>query len=150
MDLLSSDFSRCVCRRDRRVRLSQQQQQRSIKRQKREPEHFPLPGAVKDEPGEEDDEEVVGVPEDLEVAASDDLHGGGDDEDEGQSDDDPGEAGDGGEDEVGGDLLRILRQKRKRRKREVMMVDTRAVAETRVINNTCRTNDSPVSLCLCC
>lgn len=74
---------------------------------------------MKDEPCEEDDEEVVGVPEDLEVAASDDLHGGGDDEDEGQSDDDPGEAGDGGEGEVGGNLLRILR-----RKKEVMMEKT--------------------------
>lgn len=105
---------------------------------------------MKDEPGKEDDEEVVGVPEDLEVAASDDLHGGGDDEDEGQSDDDSGEAGDGGEDEVGGNLLRILGQKRKRRKKEVTMVDTQAVAETRVNKNTYRTNDSPVSLCLCC
>lgn len=69
------------------------------------------PGSVEDEAREEDDEEVVGVPEDLKVAASDDLHGGGDDEDEGQSDDDPREAGDGGEDEVGWNLLRVLGHK---------------------------------------
>lgn len=68
-----------------------------------------LPGSVEDKSGEEDDEEVVGVPEDFEVAASDHLHGGGDDEDEGQGDDHPCEACDGGEDEVGGDLLRVLR-----------------------------------------
>lgn len=68
-----------------------------------------LPGSVEDESGEEDDEEVVGVPEDFEVAASDHLHGGRDDEDEGQGDDHPREARDGGEDKVGGDLLRILR-----------------------------------------
>lgn len=63
---------------------------------------------MEDEAGEENDEEVVGVPEDLEIAASDHLHGRGDDEDEGQGDDDAREAGDGGEDKVGGNLLRIL------------------------------------------
>lgn len=63
---------------------------------------------MEDEAGEEDDEEVVGVPEDLKIAASDHLHGGGDDEDEGQGDDDAREARDGGEDEVGRDLLRVL------------------------------------------
>lgn len=50
----------------------------------------------------------MGVPEDLEIAASDDLHGRRDDEDEGQGDDDAREAGDGGEDKVGRNLLRIL------------------------------------------
>lgn len=63
---------------------------------------------MEDEAGEENDEEVVGVPEDLEIAASDDLHGRRDDEDEGQGDDDAREAGDGGEGKVGGNLLRIL------------------------------------------
>lgn len=63
---------------------------------------------MEDEAGKENDEEVVGVPEDLEIAASDDLHGRRDDEDEGQGDDDAREAGDGGEDKVGGNLLRIL------------------------------------------
>ena len=72
---------------------------------------------MEDETSEENDEEVVGVPEDLEVTASDDLHGGGDDEDEGQSDDDACEAGDGGEDKVGWNLLRILRHKKKNKKR---------------------------------
>ena len=67
-----------------------------------------LPSSVKDQAGEENDEEVVGVPEDLEIAASDDLHGRGDDEDEGQGDDDARQAGDGGEGEVGGNLLRVL------------------------------------------
>lgn len=61
---------------------------------------------------EEDHEEVVGVPENLKVAASDDLHGGGDDEDESQSDDDAGEASDGGEDKVRRGLLCILRHGR--------------------------------------
>lgn len=70
---------------------------------------------MNDETGEEDDEEVVCVPEDLEVVAPDDLHGGRDDEDECQSDDDAGEAGDGREDEVGGDLLWILRQSERTR-----------------------------------
>lgn len=63
---------------------------------------------MEDEAGEENDEEVVGVPEDLEVAAPDDLHGRRDDEDEGQGDDDARQAGDGGEDKVGGNLLRVL------------------------------------------
>jgi len=69
---------------------------------------------MKDEAGEEDDEEVMGVPEHFKVAASDDLHGGGDDEDECQSDDDTCEASDGGEDKVGGNLLCILRQSRRK------------------------------------
>lgn len=69
---------------------------------------------MEDKTGEEDDEQMVRVPEDFKVAASDDLHGGGDDEDEGQSDDDAGEASDGGEDQVGWDLLRILRHKKER------------------------------------
>lgn len=63
---------------------------------------------MEDKAGEENDEEVVGVPEDLEIAASDDLHGRRDDEDEGQGDDDAREAGDGGEGKVGRNLLRIL------------------------------------------
>lgn len=71
---------------------------------------------MKDEASEKDDEEVMGVPEDFKIAASDDLHGGGDDEDEGQSDDDPGEASNGGEDKVGWNLLRILGHKKKKKK----------------------------------
>lgn len=67
---------------------------------------------MEDEASKEDDEEVVGVPEDLEIAASDDLHGRGDDEDEGQGDDDARQPGDGGEHKVGGDLLRILESTR--------------------------------------
>lgn len=81
---------------------------------KKRTEPFLLPGSVEDKTGEEDDEEMVRVPEDLKVAASDDLHGGSDDEDEGQSDDDPCEASDGGEDQVGWSLLCILRHKKKR------------------------------------
>lgn len=69
---------------------------------------------MKDESSEEDDEEVVGVPEDFKIAASDDLHGGSDDKDEGQSDDDPSEASDGGEDKVSWNLLWILGQKKKK------------------------------------
>lgn len=69
---------------------------------------------MEDETSEEDDEEVVRVPEHFKVAASDDLHGGGDDEDERESDDDTSEAGDGGEGKVGGNLLRILRHKQTR------------------------------------
>lgn len=69
---------------------------------------------MKDEAGEEDDEEVVSVPEHFKVVASDDLHGGGDNEDERQSDDDAREAGDGGEGEIGGNLLRILRHEQTR------------------------------------
>lgn len=49
------------------------------------------------EADEEDDEEVVCVPEDLEVGAADDLHGGGDDEDEGQRDGHARQPRDGGE-----------------------------------------------------
>lgn len=70
-----------------------------------------LPGAVNDEAGEEDDEEVVGVPKDLKVAAADDLHGRRDNEDEAQGDDDPRDARDGGEHQVSGNLLRILTHK---------------------------------------
>lgn len=68
----------------------------------------PLPSSVENEAGEEKDEEVVGVPEDLEITASDHLHGRRDDEDEGQGDDDARQAGDGGEGKVGRNLLRIL------------------------------------------
>lgn len=45
------------------------------------------PEAVEDESDEEDDEEVMGVPENLEVWPADDLHGWCNDEDEGQGDD---------------------------------------------------------------
>lgn len=45
------------------------------------------PKAVEDESDEEDDEEVMGVPENLEVWPADDLHGWCNDEDEGQGDD---------------------------------------------------------------
>lgn len=75
---------------------------------------FLLPSSVKDESSEEDDEEVVGVPEDFKIAASDDLHGGSDDKDEGQSDDDSSEASDGGEDKVSWNLLWMLGQKKKK------------------------------------
>lgn len=75
---------------------------------------------MNDETSEEDDEEMMGVPEDLEVAASDDLHGRRDDEDQGQSDDDACDASDRREDEVGGDLLQILKQ-RGRTKRVLMI-----------------------------
>lgn len=64
---------------------------------------------MENESDEEDDEEVVGVPEDFEVAASDHLHRGSDDEDEGKGDDHPREARNGGEGKVGGDLLWILK-----------------------------------------
>lgn len=70
-----------------------------------------IPDSVNNQTGEKDDEEVMRVPEDLEVAASDDLHGGGDDEDESQGDDDTSQSSDRREGKVGGDLLRILRQK---------------------------------------
>lgn len=69
---------------------------------------------MEDETGEENDEEVMRVPEDFKIAASDDLHGGGDDQNEGQSDDDTCQAGDGGEDKVGGNLLRMLRRRKSR------------------------------------
>lgn len=36
---------------------------------------------MNDKASEKDNEQVMRVPEDLKVAASDDLHGGGDDED---------------------------------------------------------------------
>lgn len=98
----------------RTSQTSSQSQQQPCPVKDRQSSPRPLPSAVKDETGEEDDEEVVRVPEDLKVAAPDDLHGGSDDEDEGQSDDDTGEASDGGEDEVGGDLLWILRHKKEK------------------------------------
>lgn len=72
---------------------------------------------MENQTGEEDDEEVMRVPEDFEVAASDDLHGGGDHEDEGQGDDDTCEASDGGEGEVDWDLLRVLRPEKRKARR---------------------------------
>lgn len=42
-----------------------------------------LPEAVEDQSNEEDDKEMVGVPEHLKVGPADDLHGRRDDEDEG-------------------------------------------------------------------
>lgn len=77
---------------------------------------FHLPGSVEDKTSKEDDEEMMRVPEDFKVAASDDLHGRGDDEDQGQSDDDACKASDGGEDEVDRNLLRMLRHKKKKKK----------------------------------
>lgn len=50
-----------------------------------------------DKADEVDDEEVVRVPEDLEVVPADELGGGCDHEDERQSDDDPCQPWDGGE-----------------------------------------------------
>ena len=58
--------------------------------------HHP-PDAVEDQADEEDHEEVVGVPEDLEVGPADHLHGRGDDEDEGQRDGHARQPRDGGE-----------------------------------------------------
>lgn len=46
---------------------------------------------------EEDDEEVMGVPEDLKVGPADHLHGRGDDEDEGQRDGHARQSSNGGE-----------------------------------------------------
>lgn len=66
---------------------------------------------------EEDDKEMMGVPENLKVAASDNFHGRGDDEDESQSDDHTCEAGNRSENQVGWGLLSVLKQKRKRSKR---------------------------------
>ena len=62
-----------------------------------------------DQADEEDDKEVVRVPEDLKVGPADDLHGGGDDEDEAEGDDDARDARQAGQGEVGGGLLRVLR-----------------------------------------
>lgn len=56
---------------------------------------------MEDQPSKENDEEMVGVPEDLKVATPNDLHGWGDDEDEGQGDDDPREPSDGSKCYVG-------------------------------------------------
>lgn len=53
-----------------------------------------------DEAGEVDEEEVVRVPEDLEVVPADELGGGGDHEDERQRDDDSRQPRDGGESHV--------------------------------------------------
>lgn len=58
------------------------------------------------ESNEEDDEQMVGVPEHLEVRPADHLHGRRDDEDEGQRDGDARQPGDGGEHDDG----RILHQ----------------------------------------
>ena len=68
-----------------------------------------------DQADEEDDEEVVCVPEDLEVGPADDLHGRGDDEDEAERDDDAGNSRQAGHGEVGGVLLRVLRPREPRR-----------------------------------
>lgn len=64
-----------------------------------------------DQPNEEHHEEVVRVPEDLKVAAADDLHGGGDDEDECEGDDDPCDPSQGGKHKVGRSLWRETRAK---------------------------------------
>lgn len=53
-----------------------------------------------DEASEVDEEEVVRVPEDLEVVPADELSGGRDHEDERQCDDDPCQPRDGGEGHV--------------------------------------------------
>lgn len=60
-----------------------------------------LPVAVEHQSDEEDDKEVVGVPEHLEVRPADDLHGWSDDEDEGQRDRHARQPGDGGEHDDG-------------------------------------------------
>lgn len=53
---------------------------------------------------EEDDKEMVGVPEHLEVRPTDHLHGRRDDEDEGERDRHACQPGDGGEHDDGGVL----------------------------------------------
>lgn len=53
---------------------------------------------------EEDDKEMVSVPEDLKVGPADDFHGGRDDEDESQGNDYTRQAGNGGEHDDGGAL----------------------------------------------
>jgi len=100
---------------------------------KRKPTLFspPLPDSVNHETSEEDDEEMVGVPEDFEVAASDDLHGGGDDEDEGQRDDDPRDASDAGEEKVCRGLLRILRHEKRRTQKNRRREDGETVLENK-------------------
>lgn len=50
---------------------------------------------------EEDDEQMMGVPEHLKVRPADDLHGRSDDEDEGQRDGHARQPGDGGEHDNG-------------------------------------------------
>lgn len=64
-----------------------------------------------DQANEEDDKEVVRVPEDLKVAAADDLHGGGDDEDESECDDDACDPGQRCEHKVGGSLEKEQKSK---------------------------------------
>lgn len=59
-----------------------------------------LRDAVDDEAGEVDEEEVVRVPEDLEVVPADELGGGRDHEDERQRDDDSRQPRDGGESHI--------------------------------------------------
>ena len=66
-----------------------------------------LPEAVEHQADEEDDEQVVRVPEHLEVRPPDHLRGRGDDEDEGERDDHARQPGDGGEHDHG----RVLHQK---------------------------------------
>lgn len=63
-----------------------------------------LPVTVEHQADEEDDEEMVRVPENLEVWPADDFHGGSDDEDESQRDDHARQPGDGGEHDDGGAL----------------------------------------------
>lgn len=52
---------------------------------------------MEDQADEEDDEEVMGVPEDLKVGPTDHLHGRGDDKDEGQCNGHTCQSSDGGE-----------------------------------------------------
>lgn len=59
------------------------------------------PVAMEHQADEEDDEEVVDVPEHLEVRPADHLHGRGDDEDESQRDHHPRQPGYGGEHDDG-------------------------------------------------
>lgn len=61
---------------------------------------------MKDQPNEEDDEQMVDVPEHLEVGPADDLHGRRDHEDEGQRDGHARQTGDSGEHDDG----RVLHQ----------------------------------------
>lgn len=52
---------------------------------------------MEDQADEEDDEEVMGVPEDLKVGPTDHLHGRGDDKDKGQCNGHTSQSSDGGE-----------------------------------------------------
>lgn len=56
-----------------------------------------LRDAMDDKASEVDDEEMVRVPEDLEIAPADELHGGGNHEDQRHSDDHACQARDGSE-----------------------------------------------------